>query len=1239
MKIFDLSFGCVGVSSVWKKVFEGTGLDYAVYEWEEVNTTEKRRVLTERLEESCGCGRTLVIYSTHGMDQEFEAYFAAMAGELLLLPVGSGALMLNHCNVEAEHVAKFNRYIIYGGDKNLKNAVTYLRKYILGDTQEEPEELEEMPFDGIYNPENEKAVYRSLEEYLEHTSERYDTYVGILSHRHSWMNDGLQAEKRIAKALQNRGIGVIAVFSSGEKSELIQSYEFEEIIEHYYSMEGKSVISALINFQLHLIKAEHGLSIAENSVRLFSNLDVPVFHPISSYMLTTEEWKEKDHPLAEEMQASYLNPEMAGMTEPVLVALRDAQTREVYPLEQNIDYFVQRVKKWCGLKQKENQEKKIVIMLHNSVCVGVEATIGKAYGMDAFESVVKTLKRLQREGYRVNNIPENGKALKNLIMEKKAFSDFRWTSVEDICSSGGCLYQMDLPEYQTYFSEFARQMQNSLLESWGEAPGEGMVLGSKLIITGIDFGNILVMVQPKRGCYGAKCTGEVCRILHDPLCPPTHQYIATYRYISRVFRADAVIHFGTDGSLEYLPGKSSGLDRESWTYAVLDQLPNIYPYHPGVTSEAMIAKRRTNAVLVSYYPASSFGIDKKNMELLGKINDYMQALELFNGQENVLKEEIRNLLEERKEFDTLMDTADSFEEGLQMVRSAVLKCAEGAKLLTSHVFGEIPDEEECLNYICEVLFADEVFPRSEGETDGEYRIRIRGMIEEKITEIRSLLVNADTRDGVKTLEKLDVIAKTIFELYGGILQTEQELENLVHLLSGGYIPSGEGGMPDENGRKVLPTGRNFYMMNMDKIPTETAYDRGVLLAEQLLEAYQKEEGGYPKKIAMNMISIDIARTHGEQLSQFMYLMGVRPLWDKLGRVTGLEVIPVSELGRPRMDVTLRISGVMRDTWPEAVNLMDDVVLLVSQLEESNEENYIRANIHEMEQECGELGARAKTIRIFGDPPGTFGAGIDLALKASSWEDDKDLARYFIQASSFAYGNGLNGRKSVREFIENAKKVDLTCDTSSSRRMDTLSCGFGLQVQGGFKLVAETIGGKKIRQYQSSNEPHAKIQTKTLRESVQSDIDDTLLNVIWREKMKEKEYDGASEMMHRVQSVFDAKCTSECVEDETLDQLTEEYINNEEMRNWLIENNRFAAEEIARRLLELCSRGKWKPNEQVLERLRSSYLMIEGDMEDGVTGNGEIQGGSIEIIKEDQVEIWKKNLAEIDEYLRMSGNNK
>ena len=258
---------------------------------------------------------------------------------------------------------------------------------------------------------------------------------------------------------------------------------------------------------------------------------------------------------------------------------------------------------------------------------------------------------------------------------------------------------------------------------------------------------------------------------------------------------------------------------------------------------------------------------------------------------------------------------------------------------------------------------------------------------------------------------------------------------------------------------------------------------------------------------MNMISLDISRSKGEQLSQILYLMGIEPEWDLKNRVRELRVIPAHDLGRPRIDVTVRITGVLRDSWPDAVALIDEAVMMAANLDENDDVNFVRKHMHSIKKASGEISddSRTGTIRIFGDPPGTYGAGVDLALKASAWEKEEDLMKYFIQHSSFAYGKDLQGEKKVREFVENVKDIDLSYDVTSSRRQDVTDCGFGSQVQGGLRLVAKYVGHKNIRQYQGMSENGKNVRMGTLAQRYAEAVQTSLLNELWKENMMEQGY--------------------------------------------------------------------------------------------------------------------------------------
>ncbi len=1197
---------CEHIFGEFKYLCNELNTQYSFFSSKELENEQSRSQIMNEIMENSEKYLTVILFSNFGMNKTLENFYLALPKSAVIIPIGSDAVLLNGATAKGEDIEKINRYTAFGGNENIKNALKYIINQIGEDKSVNYNEPVEIPFDGIYSFDN-NEIYHDLETYFKQKGKNYPVYVGILSHRSAWIKQDLAAEKSISEKLNSMGIGTICVFSYGADNS-INSRGFKEIFSECFSLNGNLIIDVLVNFQLFLLKAHKGEDIAKAGEREFSNLNIPIIHPLSHYFLTYKQWENSQNPLGEGTDTSINTAEMTGMIEPISVSV--FENGKHIAIEDRINLLCRRIIRYLRLKNKNNSEKKIAIILHNSVCSGVEATIGKAFGLDSFQSVVDIMNNLLRHGYNVNDIPLTGEKLLETIQKHKAISDFRWTGINDIIESGGALYKMPLKEYTKYYNQLPENSRKYMEKTWGAPPGEAMVSGDDIIITGLSFGNISVMVQPKRGCYGAKCTGEVCKILHDPFCPPTHQYLATYRYIENIFDADAVIHVGTEGSLEYLPGKTNCLSQNCWPDIVLGALINLYIYNAGVTGESMIAKRRGKAVLLSHLPLA-LGIDETSRKIVDKIDSYFYSKELSNNQTEIIKTEIMDLL---KDFSQSFEKAsENFEEFITELRDKIKSSTFAAPVTDKHIFGKIPDEEKKINFITEIICADNQFSCLENMTDYDFNKFIKENIKLALSsKCENSLLKADVES-----------------LYEKLNQTFNEMENLMSALEGGYIKASECGMPDENGRKIIPTGRNLYNVATGKIPTKLAYSRGKEMAEKLLDAYIKDEGKYPEKIAMNMISTDITRTQGEQLSQVLYLLGVKPVWDKQERVVSLAVIPLEDLNRPRIDITVRISGVMRDTWGFAVDMMDTAVMMVAALNEPEQDNFIKKNISE---DLENTEDRSKTIRIFGDPPGTYGSGMDLALKASAWNNEKDLAKYFISYSAFAYGNKLNGKKSVKEFIENAKKVDLTCDTSSDKRTDVLACGFGMGIQGGYRMIAKSYGKKTPKQYQSTNIKGQEIKMSSLSEHISKNVDETLLNPLWLDKIMTDGYDGAAEIMHRIQNLFETQCTNECLSDKLIDNVVDTYINNYEVRQWFSENNPYALEETARRMLELYTRKKWIPNEETLENLQNNYLLIEGDMESNVSGNDDLQGGTIEIITDDSVNTWKENLDEIEKFL-------
>lgn len=1110
-------------------------------------------------------------------------------------------------------------------------------------------ETSRTPNDGIFHPLTQEVFY-CIKDYLGwYQSMRQVSFpnekgwIGLLVNKKNWEDQNLETEVAIIKRLELYGHGVIPVFNKGSKEDGEPYKEFEQIVACYFKHNEDIIIDGLINGQIFLASDKGNAdTILEQGVLQLQGMNIPVFRPIISYAKSVENWAIGKEGVRLEIPWSYTAAEMQGMIEPHFIAGRNDKG-EIVPVYERIEMFVKRISKWVSLRKKATKHKKVAIMLHNAPCSGVEATIGLASGMDAFEGVVTLLKQLKSEGWYVENIPENGKRLYEMIVERKAWSDFRWTSVEDIVASGGSIHQMAMEGNQGYLAFYDKledSVKKQMEENWGTAPGEGMVINDEIVITGVVFGNVSVMVQPKRGCYSSKCTGEVCKILQNPECPPPHNYFATYKYIEGVMKADAVVHFGTHGSLEYLPGKNNALSNQCWPDIVLGALPNLYIYNAGVGTEGTIAKRRSKAVIMNHLPSVCTGVDEEVLTLVNRISEYQEACETSQEQADILEKQLRTQIQSMNEVRCFLNETDSFFECMVHIKALIQQTMKQCRSEGVHLFGKPTDFERCTWYIYEVITSNVAMMAVLEELNSDFLTLqmklltfIKWVMESKEPDQEHYFRIFDVKRSPMMNEFFEMLAMEIRYLKTQLEKTDQEVHQVVKALNGGYIEPGPSGWPDDNGRNILPTGRNLYLLNVEKIPTRAAYEVGVQMADKMLSKFLEEEGRYPENVAINMLSLDISRAKGEQLSQILYLFGVRPVWDSSGKVIGLEVLSTETLGRPRIDVTIRITGVLRDTYPHIYEMLDEAVLMVVDLPESEEVNFVKKQTGRIAQSLRAAGVaeeieRRSTLRVFGDRPGTFGAGVDLALKASAWETDEDLSSVFVYFSAFSYGKNRYGNPAGHEFVETAKNTEIAYDSSDSKRFDLLASSFGASVQGGYRLLKKVTTGSELKQYHGNRENKKALRVGTLHEELKQTVENTLLNPFWKENMKKRNYEGGAQFMQRLQNVFEWQCTTEAFQNETLDEIVKVYINDSEMQAWFNENNPYALEEGARRFLELHQRGRWNPNPAVLNDLKCSYLAIEGDMEALVADNkGEIQGGQIEIIKDTDVLSWNEKMKE------------
>jgi len=459
------------------------------------------------------------------------------------------------------------------------------------------------------------------------------------------------------------------------------------------------------------------------------------------------------------------------------------------------------------------------------------------------------------------------------------------------------------------------------------------------------------------------------------------------------------------------------------------------------------------------------------------------------------------------------------------------------------------------------------------------------------------------------------------------IEESEEIEALLNGLEGKYILAGPSGLITRGRDDVLPTGRNFYSLDPYRVPTQAAYEVGKKLAEKLIEKYLSEEGRYPENVGIFWMANDIMWADGEGMAQIMYLVGAKPVWLSNGRIKGFEIIPLTELKRPRIDVTIRVSGITRDNFPMCIELIDEVIQAVASLDEPEDMNFVRKHTLENLNNGGDF--RSSTLRIFCSMPGTYQAGTQLAVYASAWKEEKDLAQVFLYWNGYAYGKGIWGEAKHKEFTNILKSIDITYNKVVSDEYDLFGCCCYFGTHGGMTTAARYFSKKPVKTYYGDTRDPNHVEVRDLADEIRRVVRTKLLNPKWIEGMKRHGYKGAGDISKRIGRIYGWEATTQEVDDWIFDEIARTFLMNEENKRFFKENNPWALEEIARRLLEAWGRGLWSPAEDVKERLKMIYLEIEGWLEEDVGEiKGEFQGGSIDIVTAEEIEYWKTKMDEV-----------
>ncbi len=874
-------------------------------------------------------------------------------------------------------------------------------------------------------------------------------------------------------------------------------------------------------------------------------------------------------------------------------------------------------------------ERRIVVML--SAYPTKHSRIGNAVGLDTPASVVRLLAAMSGAGYDIGPFDGtgalpgvadlDGDALVHALIAAGG-QDADWLTSEQL---SGQPVRIAAAEYRAFFETLPEDLRAAMVEHWGQPPGSLFVdeTDDSIVFAALRAGNVVVMVQPPRG-FGE----NPIAIYHDPDLPPSHHYLAAYWWLRSVFGAHALVHVGKHGNMEWLPGKTVGLSASCAPDAAIGDLPLVYPFLVNDPGEGSQAKRRAHATLVDHMVppmarAETYG-DIARLEQL--LDEHANVAAMDPAKLPAVRAQIWTLLQAAKLDSDLglneRPEDDHFDEMILHVDGWLCEIKDSQIRDGLHVLGSPPEGDDRVGLVLAMLRARQIWGGSVAlpglrealglTEDGTAGLRATDAVEELAMALVSGMESAGWTpgavDGVvrSVLGREDagvaaVLRFAVDEVVPRLARTTDELDATLHALDGGYVPAGPSGSPLRGLVNVLPTGRNFYSVDPRAVPSRLAWETGQAMAESLVARYRADTGEYPRSVGLSVWGTSAMRTSGDDVAEVLALLGVRPVWDDASRrVTGLEPIPLDELGRPRIDVTVRISGFFRDAFPHVVTMLDDAVTLVAGLSaEGDDQNFVRAHV---DADLAIHGDRRRaTTRVFGSKPGAYGAGLLSLIDSRNWRGDADLAEVYAVWGGYAYGRDLDGVAARPDMEAAYRRIAVAAKNVDTREHDIADSDDYFQYHGGMVATVRALTGSAPRAYIGDSTRPESVRTRSLGEETARVFRARVVNPKWLAAMRRHGYKGAFELAATVDYLFGYDATTGVVDDWMYEKLTETYVLDPEQREFFEQSNPWALHGIAERLLEAVDRGMWaEPDPALLAELRQAYLDTEGDLEGGET---------------------------------------
>jgi cobaltochelatase CobN len=1164
-------------------------------------------------------------------------------------------------------VAQAGEYLRHGDVENVEQLLRFLADTFLleGHGFEPPHEVDDL---GVYVPEfGDMPLDQAL---ARHDAER--PTVGFCFYRSHRLTGNTAFVDALCAAIEAAGANAIAVWSytlrrdsDGHVPALaLLDGHVDALIVTMLATGGSGAANAA---------AEHGDGVGEHwqewDATALAALDVPVIQAMCATG-SRAAWLESDSGLSPLDAATQVAiPEFDGRIIGGVISFKERDA-EGSPVGVAVPRYVpdaERCARVAKLAVRSARlrhlpaERRRVAMLLTSFPTK-HAKVGMAVGLDTPASALALLDALHADGMHVERPFGHGDELMHKLIASGGH-DPEFLTDEQLEESA---LRLPVADYIAWYSTLPEELRAGIEERWGPPPGDRYLDGDDFVIAGLELGNVLVAIQPPRG-YGEDPVG----IYHDPELPPTHHYLACYRWLDAVWGADAIVHLGKHGTLEWLPGKMLALSPACAPDAALGDMPLIYPFVVNDPGEGVQAKRRAHAVIVDHLVPPMMRADTYDelAELEALLDEYARlelldppklpalAARIWSAIERANLQADLDIHERPDDLSELVNHIDGYlcevkdiqiKDGLHVLGQAPV--GDQLRGLTAAMLrlgsGDVPGLRRAVGAAFGLdepaLVAAPGVPLDALGTAAPSELieRFRGPsasagdLVDRLEAAQMALLDALAESGwdVSAVGQIcsDVLGReddgvgralrfAASEVVPRIRRTGEEIEHVLAALHGRHVPAGPSGSPTRGRLDVLPTGRNFYSVDPRSLPSELSWEVGQRLADALLERHRRETGELPRMVGLVAWGTSAMRTQGDDIAEIFALLGVRPKWHQESRrVTGIEVVPLQELGRPRIDVTVRISGFFRDAFPHVIALMDDAVAAVAVLDEPDESNYVaahaRADAERLAAELGTDGAwRRATTRVFGSKPGTYGAGLLQLLDSqdsaggggqevgSGWRDDADLAAVYEAWGGYAYGRGLDGAPAQESMRDCFARIEAAVKNVDSQEHDILDSDDYYQYHGGMVATVRALSGREPAAYLGDSSDPSRVVSRTLAEETRRVFRARVANPRWIASMIRHGYKGAAELSATVDYLFGYDATANVAEDWMYEQIAERYLLDDDVAAFMSRSNPWAARAIAERLLEAADRGMWAaPEDDTVAQIRDRFLALEGELEEAGT---------------------------------------